>query len=540
MSEDSPVEIVGVVGAGTMGAGIAQLACLAGARTLLHDPLPEALERGAASIRANLAKGAARGRWSAADADAAAARLKTAGAAEQLAPCDVVIEAAPERLDLKRELFARLSEIVSPACVLASNTSSIPITAIAGAASGPERVVGMHFFNPAPLMRLLEVVAGEDSGEQALATARALGAAMGKVVIDATDGPGFLVNRVNRPFGLEALRLVTERIASVEQIDRIARLGGGFRMGPFELMDLVGVDVGFDVSRSFHELSFGEPRWRPSPLSARMVAAGRTGRKSGRGFYDYRDGAHRPPDPDEPPSAELPRAPGGPVVVIAGEIALAQLLLERASDAGWDARTPAEVDGEVPFLILDCGADIDDPPLQGGPQAVCLHEGSLAALDAGGSAVGFHALPPLERGGLVELTRGPDSLDAAASAAERFFATLGLHTEWVGDAPGLALGRIVCQLVNEAAFAVAEGVGTPADVDAGLVHGLNHPRGILGWGDQIGLDHVLTVLDALWDEYREERYRAAPLLRRLVLTGRLGQATGEGFFNYDDPDEEID
>jgi len=532
-------QVVGVVGAGTMGGGIAQLAVLAGARTLLHDPVKDALDRGAETLRANLSKGAERGRWSAEEAEAAAARLEVAYTLEALSPAELIIEAAPERLDLKRELFSQLAAIVSPDCVLASNTSSIPITAIAGAVERPERVVGMHFFNPAPLMRLLEIVAGEDSGEASLATARALGDAMGKVVIDAADGPGFLVNRVNRPFGLEALRLVTERIASVEQVDRIARLGGGFRMGPFELMDLVGVDVGFDVSKSFHELSFGEPRWRPSPLSARMVAAGRTGRKSGRGFYDYRDGPHRPDDPPIP-QAEIPRTAGGPVVVIAGGIPLAHLLLERAEEAGWDARTPSEADGEVPFLILDCGADEDDPPLQGGPQAICCHEGSLLALDAGGSAVGFHALWPLEPGGLVELTRGPESLDAAASAAKRFFATLGLHTEWVGDAPGLVLGRIVCQLVNEAAFAVGEGVGTPADVDAGMVHGLNHPRGPLGWGDAIGLDHVLAVLDALFDEYREERYRAAPLLRRLVLSGRVGHATGEGFFTYDDPDEEID
>jgi 3-hydroxybutyryl-CoA dehydrogenase len=532
-------QVVGVVGAGTMGSGIAQLAVLAGARTLLHDPDHAALDRGVATLQANLAKGVERGRWSAEEAEAASARLEPAHTLEALAPCDLVIEAAPEKLDLKRALFARLAGIVSPDCVLASNTSSIPITAIAGAVERPERVVGMHFFNPAPLMRLLEVIAGEDSGEAALTSARALGAAMGKVVIDAADGPGFLVNRAYRPFSLEALRLVTERTARVEQVDRIMRLGGGFRMGPFELMDLVGVDVGFDVAKSFHQLSFGEPRWRPSPLTARMVAAGRTGRKSGRGYYDYRGGPHRPDDPAEPPRAELPRAPGGPVVVVAGEIPLAQLLLERAEDAGWEARTPAEVDGEVPFLILDCGAAADDPPLQGGPQAICLHEGSLAALDAGGSAVGFHALPPLERGGLVELTRGPDSLDAAATAAERFFATLGLHTEWVGDAPGLVLGRIVCQLVNEAAFAVGEGVGTPADLDAGMVHGLNHPRGPLAWGDAIGLDHVLSVLDALADEYREERYRAAPLLRRLVLSGRVGQATGEGFFTYD-LDEESD
>ena len=534
-----PVQVVGVVGAGTMGGGIAQLAVLAGARTLLHDPVKDALDRGAETLRANLAKGAERGRWSTEEADAAAARLEVAYTLEALAPCEVVIEAAPERLELKRELFGRLAAIVSTDCVLASNTSSIPITAIAGAVEHPERVVGMHFFNPAPLMRLLEIVAGEDSGEAALATARALGDAMGKVVIDAADGPGFLVNRANRPFGLEALRLVTERLATVEQVDRIARLGGGFRMGPFELMDLVGVDVGFDVAKSFHELSFGEPRWRPSPLSARMVAAGRTGRKSGRGFYDYRDGPHRPDD-QPTPRAELPTTAGGPVVVIAGEIPLAHLLLERAEEAGWDARTPAEADGEVPFLILDCGADEDDPPLQGGPQAICCHEGSLLALDPGGAAVGFHALWPLEPGGLVELTRGPESLDAAASAAERFFATLGLHTEWVGDAPGLVLGRIVCQLVNEAAFAVGEGVGTPADVDAGMVHGLNHPRGPLGWGDAIGLDHVVAVLDGLFDEYREERYRAAPLLRRLVLSGRVGHATGEGFFTYDDPDEESD
>jgi 3-hydroxybutyryl-CoA dehydrogenase len=535
VSADVP-QVVGVVGAGTMGGGIAQLAVLAGARTLLHDPVPEALERGAAAVRANLAKGAERGRWSAAEAEAASARLEPSRTLEALAPCELIIEAAPERLELKHELFTRLAEVVAPDCVLASNTSSIPITAIAGAVERPERVVGMHFFNPAPLMRLLEVIAGEDSGEAALASARALGAAMGKIVIDAADGPGFLVNRAYRPFSLESLRLVTERIATIEQVDRIARLGGGFRMGPFELMDLVGVDVGFDVSRSFHELSFGEPRWRPSPLTARMVAAGRTGRKAGRGYYDYRDGPHRPEDPAAPPRAELPRAPGGPVVVIAGEIPLAHLLIERAEDAGWDTRTPAEADGEVPFLILDCGAAAEDPPLQGGPQAICLHDGSLAAVDPGGAAVGFHALPPLEPGGLVELTRGPDSLEAAATAAERFFATLGLHTEWVGDAPGLVLGRIVCQLVNEAAFAVGEGVGTPADLDAGMVHGLNHPRGPLAWGDQIGLDHVLSVLDALSDEYREDRYRAAPLLRRLVLSGRIGRATGEGFFTYDDPE----
>ncbi len=185
--------------------------------------------------------------------------------------------------------------------MLASNTSSLPITAVAAGATHPERVVGMHFFNPAPLMRLLEVIAGLLSDERALAIAQATGLAMGKDVIRAADVPGFIVNRCNRPFGLEALRLLQERVADVETIDRIVRIGGGFRMGPFELSDLVGVDTGFDVSKSFYELSFGEPRWRPSPIQARQVAAGLHGRKTGRGYYDYSgEGPHRPADPDPP------------------------------------------------------------------------------------------------------------------------------------------------------------------------------------------------------------------------------------------------
>ncbi len=260
---------------------------------------------------------------------------------------------------------------------------------------------------------------------------------MGKVVIDAIDGPGFLVNRCNRPFGLEALKLVQEGVAPLEEIDRICRQGGGFRMGPFELMDLVGVDVGLDVSRSFYEQSFGEPRWRPSPITARTVAAGRLGRKSGRGYYDYAAGPHRPGDP-EPPAA----GGGDGLVVIAGEVPLALGLAEAAAQAGWDVATPDEAtDAPAPFLILDVTGGLEpDAPLQGGPQAICCAPGSLASLDPGGGAVGFHALPPLDESTLVELTRGPESLQSAVDAAERFFATVGKDIAWVGDAPGLVLG----------------------------------------------------------------------------------------------------
>ena len=517
-----------------MGAGIAQLGCLSGARTVLHDPDRAALDRGLERIRAQLDRGVERGRLSAPEAADAAGRLEVAPALEDLAPCELVIEAAPERLEIKRELFARLSEqIVSDECVLATNTSSLLVTAVASAAKRPERVVGMHFFNPAPVMRLLEVVAGEQSSEEALALARATGEAMGKHVIDAADGPGFLVNRCNRPFGLEALKLLQERIAPLDEIDRVCRLGGGFRMGPFELMDLVGVDTGLDVSRSFYEQSFGEPRWRPSPITVRTVAAGHTGRKGGRGYYDYGDGSreHRPPDPD-------PLTPGGGdgLVVIAGHAPLAHELADAASDAGWEVASPEDALGQdPPFLIVDVTLGEDsEVPLQGGPQAICCAPGSLTMLDPGGGAVGFHALPPLQEAILVELTRGPDTAQSAAIAVERFFATLGKHTTWVADAPGLVLGRIVCQVINEAAFAVAQGVGSAEDVDAGVVLGLNYPRGILAWADAIGLEHVLSVLDGLYEERREERYRTAPLLRSLAMSGRLGRQTGEGFFVYED------
>jgi 3-hydroxybutyryl-CoA dehydrogenase len=547
-----PASVIGVLGAGTMGNGIAQLAARSGARTLLYDPFAEALQKGVENARRGLVKEAEKGKLTDEQATLAATHLQPVDDMAALADCELVIEAAPERLELKHEMYGKLSEIVSESCVIATNTSSLLVTAIATGATHPERVVGMHFFNPAPLMRLLEVVAGVESSDEALALAQATGEAMGKTVIVAKDGPGFIVNRCNRPFGLEALRLLQEQAADLETIDRICRMEGGFRMGPFELMDLVGVDTGFEISKSFYEQSFGEPRWRPSMIAARYVAAGLYGRKSGRGYYDYSEvsSAHRAPDP-EPLQAGAPGHDGEGVVVIAGEGLLADELRAAAEQAGYEVRSPyAPKGGVLPALVLDCeaspvcgngpGAPEGRPDRrglphpQGGARVLLCAQGSLAALDPGGSAVGFHVVGPLERVGLVELTRSESSSPVAASRAERFFAALGKHVVWVGDAPGLVLGRIVCQLINESAFALGEGVGEARDIDTGMVLGLSHPRGPLEWADAIGLDHVLTVLGALCDEYREERYRPAPELRRLVAAGRLGRETGAGFFDYED------
>jgi 3-hydroxybutyryl-CoA dehydrogenase len=322
-------------------------------------------------------------------------------------------------------------------------------------------------------------------------------------VIVVEDGPGFLVNRCGRPFGGEALRLLQEGVASVEQVDRVCRLGGGFRMGPFELMDLVGIDVGFHVAKSFDEQSFGEPRWRPNPLQAKMVAAGRLGRKTDRGWYDYSgDGPYRPEDPK-------PLEPGGGDgrhVAIHGESPLAQELRERAQAAGFDVR------GEDPELVIDCTRSGAGE----GATAVLCADRSLAT-HGQPEACGFHLLPPLHQSQLVELTRLPTSDPETCDAAESFFGSCGFHHEWVGDGPGLVLGRIVCQLVNEAAFAVGEGVGSAGDVDAGVTLGLNHPRGPVEWGRQIGFPQALSAIDGLFDELHDPRYRAAPLLRRGAL-----------------------
>jgi 3-hydroxybutyryl-CoA dehydrogenase len=282
-----------------MGAGIAQIAALGGYDTYLYEIDQKQLDRGLEMIRNGMRRGAERGRWTEAQATEALERLRPDTLIEQVRDCEVVIEAAPEDLDLKRNLFERLATTCGADTVLATNTSSLSVTAIAAQVERPERIVGMHFFNPPALMQLVEIVAGDESGEPALGVATEVARGMGRTPIRARDSVGFVANRCVRPFFLESLRMLGEGVAPHDEIDRIIRLGAGLRMGPFELMDLIGIDVNFAVAKSFWEQSFGEPRWRPTPIHARMVASGRLGRKTGRGFYTYgKDEPHRPRDPD--------------------------------------------------------------------------------------------------------------------------------------------------------------------------------------------------------------------------------------------------
>jgi 3-hydroxybutyryl-CoA dehydrogenase len=375
------IERVGVVGAGTMGAGIAQLACLASCETLLHDPVAEALEKGAERVRTDLDRGAERGRWSAEEAEAAAGRLLTAAALDDLAECEFVVEAAPERLALKRKLFSELERICGDDSVLATNTSSLPVTDIAASATHPERICGMHFFNPPALMKLVEVVAGEATAEPALDAASKLGERMGRTPVRCADAPGFIVNRCNRPFALESLQMLGEGVATHAQIDRIVREDGGYRMGPFELMDLIGIDTNLSVAESFYAQR-AEPRWQPHEIQRRLVAEGRLGRKTGSGFYEYEDGKK--------------------------------------------VEVEANVDDDLRCAVLD---------------------------------------------------------------------------------------RLLAQLINEASFAVDEGVAEPNDIDTAMRLGLNHPRGPFEWLERIGAGQVLATLAALAATHDPNRYRASAFLQ---------------------------
>jgi 3-hydroxybutyryl-CoA dehydrogenase len=289
---------IGVLGAGTMGRGIAQVAALGGYETVLYDVAPALAEAGATALREALDRGAARGRWSEDDARAASGRVETAAELEEMRGCELLIEAAPEDLELKRDLFTRVAEALGPEPVLATNTSSLRVSEIADRVPHPERIVGMHFFNPPALMKLVEVVATERSSEEALEVGTEVAERMGRIPIRAKDSPGFVANRLARPFMLESLRMLGDRVADAATIDRVVRLGGGFRMGPFELLDLIGLDVNLEIARSLFRQG-GEPeRWRPSPIQERLVAEGRLGRKSGHGYHDYGEGREREPDPE--------------------------------------------------------------------------------------------------------------------------------------------------------------------------------------------------------------------------------------------------
>lgn len=488
------MQIIGVVGAGTMGAGIAQVAAVSGFDVILFDVQEQALERAVERIGSFLARSVEKGKMTAALREGALTRITRTTNLATFAPCDVVIEAAPEEIALKKRLFKELDEICLPSAVLATNTSTLSVTEIGGMTRRQEQVVGMHFFNPVPLMALVEVIRGARTSDAAASAAFELAQRLGKTPIYAKDTPGFIVNRVNRPLPGEALRILGENVAGIQQIDRIMRLAAGFKMGPFELMDLVGMDVNFTVNQSVYRQFFDEPRFRPHPIQARMVAAGTLGQKSGQGFYRYEAGkiVNGP--------AGLSTEPGPRVE--ARVYVDSDHWQEAARAAGYDyTLVPAPETADVVLV-----------------EAVTHPTTELAGrFPRPERVVGYGAMAGAR---LVQLAPGHATDAAAWQEAYRFFRSLGYDVEVVHDGAGLVAERIVCCMINEAAWALMEGIASAADIDIAMKLGTGYPYGPFEWADRLTIARVLAVLEGLQRDLGEDRYRPAPLLRRLALAGR--------------------
>ncbi|MEB3223707.1 MAG: 3-hydroxyacyl-CoA dehydrogenase [Candidatus Sericytochromatia bacterium] len=524
----SGVATLGVLGAGTMGAGIAQIALAAGLSVRLYDPLPASLERAERAIAAGLDKLAHKGKLSAEARQAAAAALTLVGEVPALCGVDALIEAVPEDLALKRRVLGEALATVGPEALVASNTSSLSITALAAGLPHPERVVGLHFFNPVPLMALVEVVRGDATSPAALARAAALVAEIGKTAIACDDTPGFIVNRVARPYYGEALRLVGDHGASPEAVDRALTMASGFKMGPFALMDLIGIDVNLAVSTTVWEAFYGEPRFRPHPLQRRMVDGGRLGRKAGRGFYAYPEGPGAPP-PLAAPAASMRLAfvghapaldrwarachAAGHVVAIFGDAR--ELGPEDAWDGGFElgdapaeeraarrARLAAVLPGHAWLASDDMAVTSTEIEVATGRAAW-----RLATWPAGIDApTGLEvAFPPHAEAGLQAQVQG-------------LAASLGRFAVAVPDLPGLVGPRTLAMLANEAAFAVEGGVAAPEAIDAAMRLGTGYPQGPLAWADEIGPERVVALLRGL-QAALGERYRPAPWLVRRAAAG---------------------
>ncbi|WP_416336522.1 3-hydroxyacyl-CoA dehydrogenase PaaH [Dechloromonas sp. A34] len=486
-----------------MGAGIAQVAAAAGHPVKLLDNRPGAAEKAVEGIRAQFAKLAEKGKISAEAAQAAGARLIPVEQLADLADAGLITEAIVENLEAKQKLYADLEAIVGPDCIFGTNTSSISVTAIGAALKRPERLAGLHFFNPAPLMALVEIVSGLATDQAIADTLFATAAAWGKTPVHAKSTPGFIVNRVARPYYAEALRLAQEGAADYATIDAVMREAGGFRMGPFELMDMIGHDVNFAVTNSVWRAFYNDQRFLPSLIQQELVDAGFYGKKSGRGFYDYREGAVRPT-----PRIEAAQAPVGKITVY-GESGAAEALAERLETCSLSfSRAPAN-DGRI--------AEI-------GRAVLAVTDGRSATQRAFETGVANLVLIDLARdyttAGWLAVAVAEQCEPEAAQAAIGLLQAAGFTVCRLADIPGLAVMRTVAMLANEAADAVNQGVCSATAADSAMRLGVNYPQGPLAWADQVGLPTIRTVLANLGASYGEDRYRISPLIQRQFFAGK--------------------
>ena len=476
--------VAGVAGAGTMGRGIAQVLAQCGARTLLYDAQPGAALKAREAIAQSLARVVEKGRLSAAEAQAIVARIEIVPALESLGPCHVVVEAIIEELEAKKKFFGELEKVVGPDCIMASNTSSLSVTSMAAACRRPGRVAGYHFFNPVPVLKIVEVVDGVMTAPWVGDALAALAKRFGHVPVRCKDTPGFVVNHAGRAFVPESLRVLQEGAADFATIDRILVDAAGFRIGPFGLMDLVGLDVAHAVMKSMYHQYFEEEKYRPSFLAEPRVAAGLLGRKTGRGWYTYgKDGAAEPV-----PEKSFPG---------------------KKPDSVW----------AVPELreLIPGSKDKDSQVCFVAPLG---KDATTAALELGLDPTRTVAVDPLF--GFTKrrtLMTTPVTRPDVRAAAHALLSESGVPVSVINDSPGFVAQRVVAHIVNIGCDIVQMRIASPEDLDRAVVLGLGYPKGPLAMGDALGPKRILAVLEAMYDFFREPRYRPSPWLKRRAQLG---------------------
>ncbi|MDP9108206.1 MAG: 3-hydroxyacyl-CoA dehydrogenase [Pseudomonadota bacterium] len=489
---------LGIVGCGVMGRGIAQIAALAGAHVRLFDANAGAATQAQGILNDTFSMLVSRGKLTESVAANAKAALHVCQSIDELAPCDMVVEAIVEQLEAKRTLFSALEAIVAPDAILATNTSSLSVTAIAAGLQSPQRVAGFHFFNPVPLMKIVEVIGGLLTAPEVLDRLQALGTAWGHTAVRAKDTPGFIVNHAGRGFGTEGLRILSEGVVDVTTLDAILRDAAGFKLGPCELMDMTGLDVSHPVMESIYHQYYEEARFRPQGLTRQMLSAGLLGKKTGRGFYTYDAGGKKVPAsvavptmPASAPPAALWLSWARPE--LAQRIAANGITLERG-----ESPSPQAV-----CLVTPLGEDCTTCAVREG-----LDPRRTLAIDALFDNPAHH----------VVMTN-PATDAAAVAAASAALGANGARISVIRDSAGMIAQRVVAHIVNIACEIAQQGIASPSDIDHAVVLGLGYPHGPLAWGDRIGPSTVLTVLQHLQEQSGDPRYRPSSWLARRAKLG---------------------
>ncbi len=490
---------VGIIGAGAMGRGIAQVAAGGGMQVLITDSRAGAAQEARDFVDKLLLRAAEKGSMTKEGAAAASARIKVVSGLADFKTCHLVIEAIVENLEAKRSLFGELEDIVAPDCILASNTSSLSITTLAAKLKTPQRFAGMHFFNPVPLMKLVEVIAGLRTESWVIEALMAIGRRMTREPVGLTDAPGFLVNQVGRGFTLEASHLVYEGVASFLDTDRVMRDVGGFRMGPFELMELTGLDVTHPASEAMYTQFFHEPRYRPNLIMRSRWDAGVLGRKTKKGFYDY-DAEMKP---IVAPEAAAPAARPQSVWVSPAETSGHAVLSDLLKKFGAPLETGARPSAAALILVTPLGEDATTCAVEQG-----LDPKRTVAVDT---------LFPLAKRRTIMGT--PVTDPAYREAAHGLLATDGVPVTVCRDSPGFIAQRIVAMIVNIGCSIAQSRTATPADIDKAVTLGLNYPRGPFAFADTLGVNKIYAILTAMQRIYGDPRYRPNIWLTRRARLG---------------------